>query len=276
MTDRHPVVSLKHQFDEVKRSIQSMRTAMKTPVMDYLTPEESRYEILRRASTDRPSSAELVRRFDPSQATRRTNTPMKSESTSSYSYVRTLEDDNADLRRRLAAAEADGAVLQHENLKLKVQIEALEAKAKNLENENANLKASSVRTLGHAASASAFQSPETPKRSSESPLPIGKAESLLSTPTKRPSSCIRSATSPPKKQRVAFNKNLKIAHFHSDDFRIFELPSHPLKDDRPTVRQPSYTERSAQSPPSRWASDGYRQSQSDTYERRNPYSVLRY
>lgn len=298
MTDsKHPAVSLKRQFDEVKRSIQSMRSSMTTPTFESLRHEERlAFETSSRASTDRPLSVDLVPKFDGSHASRLPITPLRPEINHHYSYVKTLEDENAGLKRRLAVVEADRAAFDREVNELKAQALALQAKVAKLERENAHLK---VPILTHTVSASGLTA-DTSKLFSLSPSVAAKSASLLTPPdSKRPSSCIRGTSSTPKKQRVAFNKDLKVAHYHSDDFRIFELPSHPLKDEKPNFSQSSYTARTSHttSPnwssqatvtttyptwishttvPQAWTSEGYRVPLSTPNERRIPYSVVRY
>lgn len=278
MTDsRYPVISLKRQFDEVKRSIQSMRSSMNTPTFESLRTEETRsFDSQGRGASDRPSSAELGSRYESSLASKRPNTPSKSESSSTLAYVKSLEEENADLRRRLAAAETDKKLFSKEISNLKARVTTLEANAKRLENENTNLKATH-HAIPHAASSPLLNAAETPRKSSISPSPITKSSSLLNSPEpKRPSSCIRSANSSPKKQRVVFNKDLKVAHYHSDDFRIFELPSHTLKGERPNFSQSSYSARApVNSTPQRWAYESYSIRLNDSLDRRSPYSMVR-
>jgi hypothetical protein len=194
-----------------------------------------------------------------------------------YSYVRTLEDDNADLRRRLAEAEADKATTAKHLEESKGLISTLTAKVSQLEADNLELKSRFAQGLSHAVSSPALDSADSHQRISVTPTPGARASSsITSSPEskQRPSSCIRSVNSTPKKQRVVFNKDLKVAHYHADDYRVFEAPSYPLKGDKSNFSQSSYTTRTQGY--QHWTSEGFRLHPGDSMERRSPFSVGRY
>lgn len=194
------IMMLKHKFDEIKQNINNIEERQreffsKSPhVFDENNHETSlisaRNRALETKHTERPASAT---RFAEGQ-----NERMKEiENNNRYlmRMVKALEQDKHELANKLDN-------LHKENEKLKEELTIRNSRITNLTSENSQLKS----RVEASRNISPMRSWETNTRHFSSEI------------KERPQSCIRTSTSSPKKQRVAFSKDLvKIVHIDGDE-----------------------------------------------------------
>jgi hypothetical protein len=184
-----------------------------------------------------------------------------------------IEQENAELRRKVSASETYKANADSEIKELRSLRRILEGRIAQLEIENATLRTTKADVPTFSPSSRIPQELATTPQMSPHPITrsASSAETLESKPS--PSSCFRRSSSPSKNLRVAFNKDLQVAHFHSNDFRVFKAASYPLKD--ASYVQSSYSSRSAQHTPQQWIADSPRL-KVERGQFRGPVSVVRY
>jgi hypothetical protein len=267
MTD--PVLkSLRHQFEEVFLASQTSRSYRRPP--EAFKTSGGSYA---RPSTQRPSSADRATKFgEPYQPT--TVRPYEyAEATHSSAYTKLIEQENAELRRKVSTSEADRLSAESQVKELRSLTQILEGRIAQLEIDNATLRTTRAHAPTFSPSSRVPQERATTPQMSPSAISrsASSAETIECKPS--PSSCFRRSSSPSKNLRVAFNKDLQVAHFHTNDFRVFKAASYPLRDS--SLVQSSYSSRSAQQIPKQWIADSPRLKVSRA-QIKGPFSVVRY